>query len=108
MCRIPAYSCQSYASLDFAPLTFFLSQPTTKLHFKYGPKTTCCLALVKPKRVKTCLRQGASIGALRGRLRRAPLTSRGEGRGHGFAVTTSALVGSSVLEYDAASTHCTG
>ena len=48
-----------------------------KLLMKHGPKTTCFLALAKPNRVKTCLRQGASSGALRGRLRRGPLTSLG-------------------------------
>ena len=33
--------------------------------------------IVKPNRVKKRLRRGASSGALRGRLRRGPLTSRG-------------------------------
>ena len=48
-----------------------------------------------------------------GRIQRAPLTSRaGGGRGEaatgfGVAETTSALVGSSVLAYDAASTYWT-
>ena len=35
------------------------------------------LSPVKPNRVKTCLPQGASNGALRGSLRWCPLTSRG-------------------------------
>ena len=84
MYRILAYSCPSYASLAFAPLYIFflVNQPaTTKLDLKHGPKTTYFLALVKPKRIKTCLRQGAPSGV---------------------------LVGSSVLAYHAASIYCTG
>lgn len=48
---------------------------------------TTFLALVKTNRVKTCRRQSASNGAIRGRLRRGPLTNRGP---------------DSVLAYDAA------
>ena len=103
MCRISAHSCSSYTSLAFALfILLFPSQSTTKLPLKYGPNTTYFLALVKPNRAETCLRQGNSSGALRGRLRRVPFTSRGGGRGRGeaatglgFAETTSALVGSS-------------
>ena len=58
---------------------------------------------MRPNRVKTSLRHGASSGALRGRLRRAPLTGR-----EGFAATTSELVGSSILPHHAASTYCYG
>ena len=79
-CRIPAHSCPSYASLAFALLVFLLSQSTTKFHLKHDPKMTHFLALVKPKREKTCVRQGASSGTLRGRFRRPPLTSRGRPR----------------------------
>ena len=42
--------------------SFFLRQSTTKLDLKHDPKTAYFLALVKPKREKTCLRQGASGG----------------------------------------------
>ena len=61
----------------FCSSSVFSWSSTTKLHLKHGPKTTYFLALVKPKRVKTCLRQGVSSGALGGRLRRGPRTSRG-------------------------------
>ena len=64
VCRISAHSCPSYTSLAFALFAFFL-QSTTNLPLKHGPNTTYFLALVKPNRVKTC-------------LRRVPLTSRGE------------------------------
>ena len=47
----------------FCSFSFFPSQSTTKLPFKHGPKTTYSLALVKPNRVKACLRQGASSAA---------------------------------------------
>ena len=63
-----------------SPLLFFpfsLNQSTIILPLKHGRKTTYFLTLVKPNRVKTCLRQGASSGALRGCFRRGPLTSRG-------------------------------
>ena len=78
VCRISAHSYPSYTSLAFA-LFIFLSQATAKLFLKLGRTTAYFLALVKPNRVKTCLRQGASNGPLRGRLRRSPLTSRGPG-----------------------------
>ncbi|CAB1106756.1 unnamed protein product [Ectocarpus sp. CCAP 1310/34] len=42
-----------------------------------GPKSLIFFALVKPNRVQKRLRRGASSGALRGRLPRGPLTSRG-------------------------------
>ena len=61
----------------FCYFPIFLSQSTTKLPLKHGPNKTYFSALVKPNRVKTGLRQGASSGVLRGRLRRVPLTSRG-------------------------------
>ena len=70
---------------------FFLVNRTSKSQLKHGPKTTGFFALftVKPKRVKTCLRQGASSGALRGRFRRGPLTSR---RGGGVAASPQSPV----------------
>ena len=53
------------------------------LRLRFESKSRTVLALVKSNRVKSCFRQGASSGALRGRLRRGPLTSRegGDGRG---------------------------
>ena len=77
MGRISAHSCPSNTTLAFALFSFFLSQSTTKLTLKHRPKTTYFLAIVKPNRVKTWLQQGASSGALRGRLRWGPYTSRG-------------------------------
>ena len=53
----------------------------------FESKSTTFLALVKPNRVKSCPRKSASSGALRGRLRRDPLTSRGWTDGRGFAAT---------------------
>ena len=41
------------------------------------PESLIFYALVKPNRVKKRLPRGASSGALQGRLRRGPLTSRG-------------------------------
>ena len=104
---ILVHFCLPCALIAFA-LIFFLGQAITILHLKHASRTTYYLALVTPKRIKTCLRQDASSGALRGPLGRGPLTSRGVGRGRGEAATISALVGSSVLAYDAASTYCTG
>ena len=60
--------------------SLFLSQSTAKFPSKHGPKSTYFLAL-RPNRVKTCSWQGAPSGALRGRLRRGPLTNREGGRG---------------------------
>ena len=80
VCRIPAHSCSSYSSIAFAPL-FFLESIYHQIAFETWSLKDDFLALVKTKRVKPCLRQGASSGALRGRLRRAPLTSRGGGQG---------------------------
>ena len=78
--------------------SFRFSQPIY-LRLKHGPKTTSayCSSLVRPKRGKTCPRQGASSRALRERLRRSLLTSRGGGRGRRFDAIPSALIGSSVL-----------
>ena len=47
------------------------------LRLRFESKSTTFLALVKPNRLKPCLRQDASSGVLRGRFRQAPLTSRG-------------------------------
>ena len=86
----------------------FLNQfATTKKPSKHGPTTTYLLALVRPKRVQARLRQGASIGAFRGCLRRVPLNSRG---GAGVAASPPPPVHYSgpVLAHDAANSYCTG
>ena len=102
VCRVSAHSCPSYASLDFALLTFVLSQSTAKLHLKHSPKSTNFLALMKPNREKTRLWQGACSGACSGAPPAGPPHKPGGGRGRG---ATSALDGSSVLAYDAANTY---
>ena len=48
-----------------------------RIAFQMVQKRRMLFVLVKPKRVKTCLRQGPSSGAPQERLRRPPLTSRG-------------------------------
>ena len=88
VCRISAHSCPSHTSVAFALFSFFRSQSTTKFPLNTVQKRRTFFTLVKPNRVKPCLRQGASSGALRGRLRRGPLTSRGN-RGRSEAATGS-------------------
>lgn len=56
---------------------FFLFSTYHPIALEASPKINLFSALVKPNRVKACARQGAPSGALRGRLRRAPLASRG-------------------------------
>ena len=72
------------------------------------PKSLIFYALVKPNCVKKGLRRGASSGALRGRLRRGPLTSRGGAMVARLRRATSILIGSSILTAVAASILCTG
>ena len=88
VCRISAYSCPLYPSIAFALFPCFLSQSSTKLPLKHGPNKTYFLALVKPNRVKTCLRQGTSSGG--------SSPAGGGGDGHGFAAT-KIMVGSRFL-----------
>ena len=57
---------------------------------------------------RTCLRQGAFSGPLRGRRRRGPLTGRREGRGSRLRREVSALFGSSTLASDGGSAYCFG
>ena len=110
VCCISAHSCPSYTSLVFALFSFFLSQSTTKLTTKHRPKTTY-LVFFSNSEAKS--RKNAPPA---GRLQRSPPGAPPAGPPHqpggaravtgpGFAETTSALVGSSVLAYDAASTY---
>ena len=57
--------------------TYYTAPDTQELPLKRDPKSTLALEQVKPTGLKTCLRQSASSGALCGRLRQGPLTSRG-------------------------------
>lgn len=103
-------SSRGHHNLCLAFSTFFRSRSTTpdrKFAFETRLKPSYFIAVVKSNRVKTGLRQDASSGALRGRLRRDPLTSRGDGSCRGFA-TTRPLFGSSFLAADGARMPCPG
>ena len=87
---------------------FLLRQSTTKSYLKHGPTTTYFLASSEAKTCKKVpsvrrLQRGPS-----GATPAGPPCQRGGGGDRGLAATTSALAGSSLLAYDAASTHCTG
>ena len=88
----------------------FSSQPTTKLHLKYGPKTTFFFSSSEAEtRTKNVPPAGRLQRAHSGSTSEgAPLPAGGGGRGRGLATTTSALLGPNVLAYDATSKYCTG
>ena len=90
-----AHCCPSYTSLAFALFSFFHNQCTKQLPEKRS-------------------NNDAFFSSSETKSRKNVPPGRGRGRGEaatGFgsvAETTSALVGSSVLAYDAAITYCTG
>ena len=81
------------------------SQSTTKLHLKWYINDVFFSSSEAQTRKNGppagCLQRG-----LPGTPAAAPRHQPAGGRGRGFAATTSALVGASVLTYDAASTYC--
>ena len=85
---IPYTPVSPYILFAFSSFLVNLSSLTQTLLLRYVLKPTCFSALAKLNCVKTYLRQGAPSGALRGRLRRDPLTS------WGGAAATKILVGS--------------
>ena len=68
VCISAFFSSQSTYDMNFTP--------NANITFELRPRPNIFLALGEPNRINTCLRQSASNGALLGRLRRAPLTSR--------------------------------
>ena len=95
VCRIPAHPCPSYTSLAFAPL-FFLSiyhqiafETWSKNDVSFGSSEAKSRKIVPPARRLQRGPSGAPPAGL-------PHQPEG-GRGRGFATTTSAVVGSSVL-----------
>ena len=67
----------TFSSVNLLPLT---QKYVFGVRAKIDTWYSVLYALVKPNRLKTCLRQGASSGALRGCLRQGPLASREGGR----------------------------
>ena len=108
MCRIPPHSCPPYDSLAFALLIYLFVSIHHHIASEIWSKT---YVFFFSNEAKTRINV-----PLAGRLQRSPpgaplagpLHKPGGGRGRGEAATTSALVESSVLAYDAASTYCTG
>lgn len=65
----------------WAPCSFkskFKAKCAMDLHLEIGSNSRYSSVLVKPNRAKTCLRYGASSGALEGRLRRGSPSRGGE------------------------------